>query len=180
MIRINFASRNYRVLDRVFQGLVLGAAALCLVMAVILGKAALLRRDIAALDKSVKEIQSAEERIKPLLDERDRLVKDLAAMAALVQARGFSWTQLLSNLERVVPIGVALRKVEYEPKTQTLSLDGAAQSPESLRNLMVGLERTSGFRNAYLKHQSVEKRNISFNVVVLYQEPKTGAVVQGK
>ena len=93
-------------------------------MAVIVGRSIVLRREIASLDKNVKEIQAAEEQVKPLLVERDRMVKDLNAMAGLVQARSFSWTQLLTNLELVVPVGVALEKVGFDPKEHTLVLDG--------------------------------------------------------
>jgi Tfp pilus assembly protein PilN len=180
MISINFATGNYRLQARVFQGLAVLSVLLAVAMAVILGSSVLLRRDIAALDKNVKEIQAAEEQVKPLLLERDRIVKDLTAMSGLVQARSFSWTHLLTDLEQVVPVGVALVKVELDPKEHTLNLDGSARSPESLRNLMVALERSAGFRDPYLKHQSVEKGNISFNVVAFYRESQTAPLVQGK
>ncbi len=180
MITINFATRNYRLAARLLQGLVVACVLLAVLAVFIVAKGMLLRRDIAALDRNVKEIQAAENEIRPLLLERDRIVRDLNAMGNLVRARSFSWTRLLTNLERAVPIGVALRKVDFDPKERMLSLEGAAQSPESLRSLMVGLERTSGFQDPYLKNQSIEKGNISFNVVFYYRESKTGGVAQGK
>jgi Tfp pilus assembly protein PilN len=180
MITINFATGNYRLQNRILRGIAILSVLLAVIMAVILGRSVLLRRDIAALDKNVKEIQAAEEQIKPLLIERDRLVKDLTAMSGLVQARSFSWTHMLTNLERVVPVGVALGKMEFDPKERMLKLDGSARSPEALRNLMVALERTSEFQEPYLKHQSVEKGNISFNVVAFYRESKTASLAQAK
>ena len=180
MITINFAGRNYRLMARIFHGLVLTTVMLSGLMLFIVVKSLLLRRDIAALDRSVKESQAAEEQFRPLLAERDRIVKDLNTMAGLVQARSFSWTHMLTSLERAVPIGVALGKVEFDPKERMLTLEGAAQSPEALRNLMVGLERTPGFQEPYLKHQSLEKGIISFNVVTYYRETTTGAVAGGK
>ena len=180
MIMINFATGNYRLQTRILRVLAVLSVLLAVAMAVILGKSVLLRRDIAALDKNVKEIQAAEEQIKPLLLERDRIVKDLTAMSALVQARSFSWTHMLTNVERVVPVGVALVKVEYDPKACALNLAGSARSPESLRNLMVGLEQTIEFKDPYLKHQTVEKGNISFNVVAFYHESKAAALAQAK
>lgn len=180
MITINFATENYRLQTRIFRALAVLCVLLAVLTPVILGKSAFLRRDIAALDKNVKEIQAAEEQVKPLLLERDRIAKDLTAMGGLIQARSFSWTLMLTNLEQVVPIGVALVKVKVDPKEGMLKLDGSARSPESLRNLMVGLERTIEFKDPYLKHQSIEKGNISFNVVALYQQSKAAAVAQAK
>ncbi len=112
--------------------------------------------------------------------ERERLVKDLNAMSGLMDARKFSWTRLLSSIESVVPVGVALQKVQYSPQDHSLAMDGTAQSPESLRNLVVGLEKSSSFTDPFLKHQTLEKGSISFNVVAVYHEHKDAGMVQRK
>jgi Tfp pilus assembly protein PilN len=139
-----------------------------------------LRADIAAMGKRVKEVGAAEEQVRPLLAERDRIIKDLTAMKGLLESRRFSWTQLLTSIEKIFPVGVALKKIDYNPRDRSLTLDGTAHSPESLRNLMVGLERSDLFRDPYLKHQSLEKGSISFNVVAFYKENKAAGMVQGK
>ena len=79
-----------------------------------------------------------------------------------------------------MPTGVALKHVKFNPKDATLTLNGMARSPESLRNLVVAMEKSSSFNNSFLKHQSLEKGNISFNVVAVYREDKNRTVAQGK
>lgn len=180
MISINFATRNYRLIDRLKTGLAVSNVLLAIGTAVILWTALSLKGEIAALEGKVKEIEAAEEQVRPLLAERDRVVKDLTAMSKLIESRRFSWTQLLTNIETIFPIGVALAKVNYNPREHALVLDGAARSPESLRNLIVGLERSPGFKDPYLKHQSIDKGSISFNVVAFYQAHKAAGVAQGK
>ena len=91
-------------------------------------------------------------------------------MAGLMEARRFSWTRLLTGLEAAFPVGVALTKLDFNPKERTLVIEGVAQSPEALRNLMVGLEKSTYFRDPLLKHQSVDKGIISFNVASVYTD----------
>jgi hypothetical protein len=86
----------------------------------------------------------------------------------------------LTSGEKIFPVGVALAKIDYNHRDRSLALEGAAESPESLRNLMIGLERTPAFAEPYLKHQSVDKGSISFNVVAFYREPQIAGVAQGK
>jgi Tfp pilus assembly protein PilN len=180
MIVINFASRDYRRMDRLRSGLVALNVLFAAAAVVILWWAMSLRTDIKAMDGKVKEIGAAEDQVRPLLAERDRVTKDLSAMSGLIESRRFSWTRLLTGIEKSFPVGVALGKIDYNPGDHVLSLDGAAQSPESLRNLMIGLERAAVFREPLLKHQSVEKGSISFNVVVFYQGQTAAGVVPGK
>jgi Tfp pilus assembly protein PilN len=179
MIAINFSTRNYRVISRIKAGLATGSIVLCGVLAVMLWSAVSLRTGIAEMDRTLKELEAADEQVKPVLVERDRLVKDLSAMSGLMESRKFSWTRLLTNIEMVVPVGVALKKVEFNAKEHTLMLDGMAQAPESLRNLVVGMEKSAAFKDPLLKHQSLEKGSISFNVVAVYREYKGAGVAQG-
>jgi len=180
MISINFASRNYRRAARAVQALAAGSVVLALLTAVLAGKAASLRADIAVMQKKLQEAEAAGRQVKPALMEREGLVKDLNAMSGLMDARRFSWTRLLSSIESVVPVGVALQKVQYSPRDRSLALDGTAQSPESLRGLVVGLEKSPSFRDPFLKHQTLEKGSISFNVVAVYREHKDTDAVQRK
>ena len=180
MISINFASTNYRRIARAVQAFAAGSVVLALVAAVMIGKAASLRGDIASMQKKLQEAEAADQQVKPVLMERERLVKDLNAMSGLMDARKFSWTRLLSSIESVVPVGVALQKVQYNPQDHSLALDGTAQSPESLRGLVVGLEKSPSFTDPFLKHQTLEKGSISFNVVAVYHEHKDTGVVKGE
>jgi Tfp pilus assembly protein PilN len=180
MISINFASKNYPLIARMHAGLVAGNVFLVIATAVIIWTALSLRADVSVMDKKLKALETAEEQVRPLLLEHDRVIKDLSSMSGLLESRRFSWTRLLTDVETVFPAGVALDRMEYKPQDHVLTLDGMAQSPESLRNLMVGLERSAWFREPYLKHQSVDKGSISFNVVASYQEHKAAGVAKRK
>ena len=168
MIAINFASRNYRIVEKVRLALLAVNVLLALAIVAMVWTALSLRAQSAGMEGRIGDLLKTEEQFKPLLTERDRIVKEFASMSGLLESRRFSWTELLTDIEKVFPTGVALNKIEYA-KDGALMLDGAARSPESLRNLMVGLERSASFRDAYLKHQSVDKGSISFNVVVFYK-----------
>ncbi len=180
MISINFAHKNYRFMAWLHAGLVTGSVIFMVTAAVIVWSALSLRADIALMDNRLKEMSTAEEKLRPLLAERDRVIKDLTSMSALMESRRFSWTRLLTNIESVFPVGAAVARVDFNPRDRVLTLDGVAQSPEALRNLIVGMERSAWFKDPYLKHQLVDKGSIFFNVVASYQEHKAADMVQGK
>jgi len=170
MISINFASRNYPLAARITTGLIAAGLVLLLIAAGLTGKSFALRNDLIAVQQKLREAETADEQVRATLLEREQLVKDLNSMSALLTTRKFSWTGMFTQLEAAVPTGVALKNIAFNPKDRTLSLEGAAQSPEALRNLVVGLERSKAFSEPYLKHQSLEKGTIAFNVVAVYQE----------
>ncbi|MGC1454077.1 MAG: PilN domain-containing protein [Nitrospirota bacterium] len=180
MITINFASRNYRLIERIRSGLLVGNIILVAITVGVLWSAVSLRTHLSSLDQKLQELKTADEQSRPALLERERIVKDLTAMSGLMEARKISWTRLLMSVEAVVPVGVALKHVEFEPKDSTLTLNGMARSPESLRNLVVAMEKSLSFKDPFLKHQSLEKGSISFNVVAVYREDKSRIVAQGK
>ncbi len=175
-IDINFASRNYRLSARIYSGLMAAIVFLAVLALFVLGKTFSYRAGIAAMNVKVKEMTQTDEQARPVLMEREQLARDLSAMSALMEARRFSWTRLLTNIESVFPVGVALSRVDFNPRDRSLMFDGTALSPEALRNFMVGLEKSPSFRDPFLKHQSVDKGSISFNVAARYQEAQAAAV----
>lgn len=166
---IDFASRNYRLLSLVHRGLIAGSAVLVVMVVVIVWSYASYRSDIASLDARLAALAAQEEAFRPLLAEKEQFVKELGAMSALIESKKFSWTRLLTDIEKMFPTGVALTVVAYNQKDRSTALDGHATSPEALRNLIVGLERSTAFVDPFLKHQSVEKGSISFNVAAVYR-----------
>ena len=170
MITINFASRNYRFAARLSAGLAAVTVLLTALLAIQVWGFTDSRAGRTALEQKLKQQSDREEQNQPVLEERAQIVSDLTAMAGLMEARRFSWTRLLTNLETAFPIGVALTKLEFNPKERTLVIEGVAQSPEALRNLMVGLEKSAYFKDPLLKHQSVDKGIISFNVASFYTD----------
>ncbi len=169
IVTINFASVDHRLISRVRIGL-FAAAALFVCAAVVLAvQAGSSRSRAAAVERQVKELAAAEEKLRPALEERQELVRNLGQMSALVEARRFSWVRLLSTIEEVFPAGVALDRVELNPRERLVLLEGEARSPEALSSLMIGLQRTAMLRNPLLKRQSMEKGILSFHVTVNYQ-----------
>jgi Tfp pilus assembly protein PilN len=170
VITINFASRNYKFAACLSAGMAAVTVLLTAVLAIQVWGFTDSRAGRAALEQKLKQQSDREEQIRPVLQERAQIVSDLTAMAGLMEARRFSWTRLLTGLETAFPIGVALTKLEFNPKERTLVIEGVAQSPEALRNLMVGLEKSTYFKDPLLKHQSVDKGIISFNVASFYTD----------
>ncbi len=182
MISVNFASRNYRLVARVQAALILAIVLLGVVTAGMIFSTVSLRRTASSMEAKLRELAAIDNDVQPLLKERGQLVDDLSRMTGLVDSKRFSWTRLLTSIEGVVPLGIALKEVDYNPRDHTLVLEGMAQSPEALRNLIVGLEKSPSFRDPLLKHQSIEKgsRSNSFNVVAVYTETAGSAAARGK
>jgi Tfp pilus assembly protein PilN len=180
MIRINFASRNYRLVGRIRIGLICGSIILVVMTAGLLWTTVTLRATIFSVDRTLQELEAADEQVRPLFEERERLVKDLTAMSGLIESKKISWTQLLTSIEAVVPKGVALKRVELSPKDSTLTLSGITRSPKLLHNMVVAMEGAASFKDPFLKHQSLDKGSISFNVVAVYQKDAYATVAKGK
>ncbi len=166
---MNFATRDYRLSVRLVAGLIAASVALLVVTGAMAWTILSYRGQKAALDRQMTDLAARNEHLQPLLAERDRLLRDLGSLSGLLAARNFSWTKLLTGIEEVFPAGAALEKLQYNPKDRTLVLEGRAQSPEALRNFMVGLEKAPLFKDPLLKHQSVEKGVISFTVGARYR-----------
>ena len=180
MITVNFASKNYRLIARIRSGLITGSILVFAITMGLLWISVSLRTEVSSADRTLQELQTADDQARPELVERGRLVKDLTAMSGLMAVRKISWTRLLTSVETVVPVGVALKHVEFNSKDSSLTLNGMTRSPEALRNMVVAMEKSASFKNPFLKHQSLEKGNISFNVVAIYREDEGRAVAQGK
>jgi Tfp pilus assembly protein PilN len=180
MININFASKNYRLIVKVRYALIAGTVVLVVIMAGMIWNALTLRTEISSMNREIQELEKANAQARPEILERAQIVKDLTAMSGLRESRRISWTKLLTSIEAVVPIGVALKHVDLDPKDSTLMLNGIARSPESLRNLVVAMEKAVQFKSPSLKHQSVEKGSISFNVVAVYREDKSPVMARRK
>ena len=170
-VSINFAGVDHRRIARVRSALI----GVIILLAFLAGWLSLQLRSYrdqgAAMERQITELAAAQTKLRPDMDERLKLVKDLTAMSGLLEARRFSWTRFLTAIEAAFPPGIALTRVELNPRDRNAVLEGAARSPEALSSLMIGLQRSGSFRNPLLKHQSMDKGNLSFNVTVQYQGP---------
>jgi len=178
MITINFATRNYRAVASAVLVLFGVSVVLALVAVGIIWESSVLRGDLSEMKQKLAAAETGDKQVEFTLLEQEQLVKNLNAMSGLVEARKFSWTRYLTSLEAAVPMGVAFKNVTLSPKDRTLGIEGMAQSPEALRNLMIGLEKSNSFSKPFLKHQSLEKGALSFNVVAIYHGHENVGMVQ--
>lgn len=179
LITINFAGTNFRLLMRLQQGLIAAVVLLAVMSGVLVWEAVSYRARSSALTQQIREYSASIEKLRPAMQERQQLVKDLGDMSGLLEARRFSWTQLLTGIEAVFPAGVALSKFEFNARERTAAVEGMAQSPEALSGLMIGLQKSHSFKSPLLKHQSMDKGNLSFNVAVTYQGHLASGAGQG-
>lgn len=178
-VTINFAGINYGFIMRMQQA---GLALIILLVAaagLLLWSALSYRAAGAEAEQQVASLVDSAGKLQMAVQERQQLIKNLNAMSALLEARRHSWTRLLTGIEAAFPTGIALTRVDFARKDQAVVLEGVAQSPEALSSLMIGMQRSRSFKNPLLKHQSMDKGILSFNVAVIYQETPAAGPDQG-
>jgi len=178
-ITVNFARTDYRLIARLQWGVVAAIGLLCVIAGALLWTAGSYRHQAAAAEQQVRDLAVSAGKLRPAIEERQQLVKNLSAMSGLIEARRHSWTQLLTGIEASFPAGLALTRMDFRPSDLTVVLEGDARSPEALSALMIGLQRSRSFRNPQLKHQSMDKGSLSFNVAVSYQGPRAAGAAPG-
>jgi Tfp pilus assembly protein PilN len=170
VITINFSGTDYRLAAKVRAGFLLVSLGLLCTAAGLFWMTHVTRASTATVERRVQELESAQKQLEPLVQERKLVIEQLTAMSDVLDARRFSWTRLLTRIEETFPSGAALERLEYHPREHTVVLEGKARSPEALSALMIGLERSRSFTNPLLKHQSMDKGILTFNVTVISQD----------
>ncbi|MSM38074.1 MAG: fimbrial protein [Geobacter sp.] len=98
-----------------------------------------------------------------------RLMSHIHFANSVISRKTFNWVTLLDYLESVVPDGVAVTKIEPDPKTKVLKLSGATLSFMRLRQLLENMEQSQHFSEIFLLSQTDAKvgdaqKGISFNI----------------
>lgn len=82
---------------------------------------------------------------------------------------GFSWTQLLTDLESAVPKSLMMRTVSLDEKTNTVLLNGSTQSLQDLTRLIHQLEKHQAFHDVILtQHAKKKKQNMTKQSFVVF------------
>jgi hypothetical protein len=76
---------------------------------------------------------------------------------------GFSWTQLLTDLESAVPKSLMMRTVSLDEKTNTVLLNGSVQSLQDLTRLIHQLEKHQAFHDVILTQHAEKKGQTTTN-----------------
>ncbi len=74
---------------------------------------------------------------------------------------GFSWTQLLTDLETAIPGRVMMSTVSLDEKTNTVLLNGSSQSLQDLNRLIHQLEKHPAFHDVILTQHAKKKKKTS-------------------
>jgi len=82
---------------------------------------------------------------------------------------GFSWTQLLTDLESAVPESLMMSTVSLDEKTNTVLLNGSTQSLQDLTRLIHQLEKHQAFHDVILtQHAKKKKQNMAKQSFVVF------------
>ena len=73
---------------------------------------------------------------------------------SILYKRSYDWLSLLANLERLVPEGVALKRLEPSDKGAVLRLSASARNFSGVRKFIENLESSKVFSEVYLTDQT--------------------------
>lgn len=118
-----------------------------------------LNQQIDVIEDQVSTVQTANEQLivqakTAGLDLSHQAIRGIPPQITFVkQVRervGFSWTQLLTDLETAVPPDIAMNSVSLDEKTDTILLQGSATSLPELNRLIHQLDKHAAFQNVML------------------------------
>ena len=82
---------------------------------------------------------------------------------------GFSWTQLLTDLESAIPPHITMNSVSLDEKTDTILLQGSATSLPDLNRLIHQLDKHAAFQNVMLsQHANKNKQEEQGDTVIVF------------
>jgi len=144
-----------------------------------------LNRQIDTIDEQVARLTDANEQFvaqagRDLIDLSPEAIagipKQIAFVKQLRERVGFSWTQLLADLEAAVPKRISMDAISLEDRTQTIQLQGSAQSLEDLNRLIHQLEHHQAFEHVLLgqhatknSKDSLKESYVVFSMKVTYR-----------
>jgi Tfp pilus assembly protein PilN len=115
----------------------------------------------AKLDKSAdgKKVTDAE---------YTAFLADVKNVNFILYKRSYDWLALLANLEKLVPEGVALKRLEPADKGEILKLSASARNFSAVRQFIENLESSQVFSEIYLTDQTFVKeegqKGLNFSV----------------
>ncbi|MFI5090050.1 MAG: PilN domain-containing protein [Terriglobales bacterium] len=181
--RINLASQPYEDAQRFYLqwfGLLLALAVITALLITLVVRSHRASRDIArkvAQERSqIAEIdreRAAAEAILNRVENRD--VRDKSRfLNALIVRKAFSWTQVFSDLERIVPPRVRIVSIHPEVNLSSqleIHLEAIGDSREKANELLRHMEESPTFREAQLRVERPTEgsgSSIDFTIVAQY------------
>lgn len=178
--RTDFASPDYARARLVGAGLYVASVLGVVLAAAMWWWASENRLEAAALQENVVRVQQQASRLRDELrtvgfspDDSaavDALTKQVAALNQVLEAKAFSWTALLNDLEAAVPKKVSIGSIRPDLKTRTLTLDGVALTLQDVTALMTSLQESGRFTDVFLQQQrNTEDNRTEFTIQCTYR-----------
>ena len=104
--------------------------------------------------KAICELEFA--KIKPEYKQRisfNTLKDEVSCINNLLNIKNFSWSNFLSNLEKITPAGISISNVTPAFTTKEVRLEGMALSTNNLVNFMSNLQNSEFFSNVFIVEQ---------------------------
>jgi Tfp pilus assembly protein PilN len=178
--RTDFASTHYARVRLIAAGLYAAAVLGIALAAAMWWWASENRREVTALQENVARVQEQASKLRDELrgvgfspDDSaavDALTRQVAALNQVLEAKAFSWTGLLNDLEAAVPRKVSVSNIRLDLKTNTLTLDGVALTLQDVTALMTSLQEGGHFTDVFLQQQkSTEDNRTEFTIQCTYR-----------
>jgi len=87
-----------------------------------------------------------------------KIPKHISFIKKVRERVGFSWTQLLTDLESAVPGRLRMSTVSLDEKTNTVLLNGSTPSLQNLNQLIHQLEKHKAFHDVILTQHAKKKK----------------------
>jgi hypothetical protein len=122
-----------------------------------------LHQEIDSLEDQVSTVKTTNDQLIAQaktagLDLSDQAIRNIPPQVTFVkQVRervGFSWTQLLTDLETAIPPDITMKSVSLDEKTDTILLQGSATSLPALNRLIHQLDKHTAFQNVMLSQHA--------------------------
>jgi len=186
-LEINLATRPYQDVRQFYLrwGLLLGAAGL-LALGLLLA-AALQWRDVGKIDRQISQTRAhlaALDRERAAAEailnrEENRDVRDKSRfLNSLIARKAFSWTQVLADMERVMPPRVRVLSIQPGINRESqfeLRLTVEGETRENAIELVRRMEKSPRFFRPQVKAESSpqpDKPAVRFDIAALYQPEK--------
>lgn len=184
-VHINLSAPGIHVLQLSQLGLTLLAVGALTLTASFWWLGNSLHQQIDALESQAATVETANEQLVAEantagLDLSPQAIRRIPPQVTFVkQVRervGFSWTQLLTDLEAAIPPDITMNSVSLDEKTDTILLQGSAASLPDLNRLIHQLDKHVAFQNVLLSQHATkstkEKQGGShsvFSLTVTYE-----------
>lgn len=184
----DFASHEYRYVFR-FQAALVFASFLLVLLAV--WNFLNYRATFPELDRvadSVKRVeqQSAQHQSKlqaggkaTTPEQTASLPKEIAFANDLLQRKTFFWSNLLSDIETVIPSNISLSRIQLNFKEQRVMLSGYATTLKDLTQFIIRLEDSPAFEDVFLENQKTAEHNwVEFSLNAQYHISRSSEKVK--